>query len=262
MRALVLLLPGLTLLAGPVAQPPGAAEKLLYLLEYVAADYGHAVRDGAIVDAYEYVEMLTISRTLVEQADELVRHGAPADVGEELAGIREAVLERDSPAAVRARARGLALALFERLDAISLPAAAPDLARAQELYTAGCEPCHGATGGGDGRAAPGMEPPPVSFRGPRMNLVSPHQMYVAIASGIEHTAMPAYTPAYTPAESWDLAFFVLTLREGFAPRAPDVELPFTLRELALSANDELLERARKTWPAAQPAHVDHCRSAE
>jgi high-affinity iron transporter len=235
-------------------------EKLVYGLEYVAADYGFAVRDGGIANAYEYAEMLAISRRLVEHADELLAHGAPEDTRARLARLREDILARRPPAEVRATARGLVLAVLEALDAVSLPAAPPSADRARGLYAAGCEPCHGPSGGGDGRAAPGMEPPPVSFRDGRMNLVSPHQMYVAIAHGIDGTAMPSYSGAFTPAEMWDLSFFVLTLREGFDPQAPAVALPLTLRELALLANDELLGRALRAFAGAGPEHIDYYRS--
>jgi hypothetical protein len=239
---------------------PVEPERLLYLLEYLAADYDSAVREGGILDPYEYVEMLTISRALVDRAGDLLAHGAPQDITARLGQLRDDILARRPPAEVRSAARRIALEVLERLDSVSLPSTAPDHSRARELYDAGCEPCHGSQGGGDGRAARGMQPPPVSFRHTRMSLVSPHQMYVAISHGIDGTAMPSFSGAYAPAEMWDLAFFVLTLREGFEPCAPEVDLPFTSRELALLANDELLERARRAWPRARPEHIDYYRS--
>ena len=66
-------------LAGSAA-PTGAAEsraaaaaaptaddadgRLVYLLEYVGMDYGHAVQDGAVVDPVEYGEVLRLVKEL------------------------------------------------------------------------------------------------------------------------------------------------------------------------------------------------------
>jgi hypothetical protein len=77
-----------------------------------------------------------------------------------------------------------------------------------------------------------------------MDRVSPHQVYGATLFGVEGTAMPSFDVSLPRRRVWDLAFFVMTLREGFAPAAAEpAGFAPGLDELALSSNDELLRRA-------------------
>jgi serine protease Do len=94
-----------------------------------------------------------------------------------------------------------------------------------------------------------------------MSLVSPHHVYGAIRFGIEGTAMPSYAGELEPGAIWDLAFFIPTLRSGFAPRPPRRELPLTLADLARYSNEELLARVRSEGAAVDSMHIDHYRAS-
>jgi hypothetical protein len=85
----LLLTPLLAALVWPgasLAAPPAddQADRLLFLLEYVGADYALAVGRGKVIDPFEYAEMTRFSRHLVERAHVLVERGAPAGTRDEL----------------------------------------------------------------------------------------------------------------------------------------------------------------------------------
>ena len=124
--------------------------------------------------------------------------------------------------------------------------------RGRQLYLDSCSACHGPGGNADGFADPEMEPPATSFRDERMSLLSPRQVYGAMAFGIDGTAMPSYFGALDPQQLWDIAFHVLTLREGFAPDRTEPGLPITLDALVAFSNDALAKRLSTT-----PSSIDY-----
>lgn len=263
-RALLL---GILLLmpaGGPFAQPseasrPIEAERLVFLLQYIAVDYGAAVQDGAIVNPFEYQEMQTFAQLLVDRFGDLRARGASEEIRGGILQLQEKIRNTRPWTEVRALASDLANELVSELDVIALPAVAPDIERGQRLYGRICATCHGASGRGDGPSAPGMEPPPTALDDSRMNLVSPHQMHGAIRFGIEGTAMPSYEGNLDPERIWDITFFIMTLRSGFAPHAPEQELPLTLLDLARRSNEDLLALVRDSGVDVDPAHIDHYR---
>src|SRR5262249_9286308 len=123
-----------------------------------------------------------------------------------------------------------------------------------------CAACHGAGGGGDGPSAAGMVPKPTSFRGGRIDLLSPFHVFNAASFGVHGTAMPAYAGARTPQELWDIAFFVMTLRDGFEARPPVEVVPLPLAVLASESNEQVLRRLRSARPSAAAAEVDYYRA--
>jgi len=221
----------------------------------VAADYAYAVRDGAVLSDLEYAEMLRLTRELVESAAGLRGQGASPGVESALAELLERVLARAPARAVHELALDTALGLIDGLGLEAAPEARPDLRRGRRLFAANCAPCHGRLGGGDGLSAPGMEPPPASFRDPRMNRVSPHQAYGATTFGVPGTAMPSFGEALSAQRIWDLSFFVMTLRADFDPRPSTPPPPLALADLALSSNRDLLTR----HPALTPSQLDQAR---
>jgi mono/diheme cytochrome c family protein len=235
-----------------------SAEELVFLLQYVAVDYGNAVEDAKIVDEFEYREMQAFSGLLLDQFDVLRRGGAAENAREALVELRDLIRDLAPAATVRSLASGLAATLLDELN-LALPVSTPDLERGAGLYRHNCAACHGPTGAGDGPSSAGMEPPPTSFLGSRMNALSPHQIQGAVAFGAYGTAMPSYREALSREEIWDIAFFTMTLREDFAPRRPVPELAITLNDLAARSNEELLAAARRERPGTEPAHIDHYR---
>ncbi|HKQ62772.1 MAG TPA: trypsin-like peptidase domain-containing protein, partial [Candidatus Polarisedimenticolaceae bacterium] len=124
------------------------------------------------------------------------------------------------------------------------------------LYLQACAACHGAGGGGDGRAAASLDPRPTSFRDPSMKLVRPRQVRAAIAFGVEGTAMPGFAGAFSDEQSWDLAFYVMTLRADFDPQPPEPPLALSLGDLASSSEEELLARVHPARPDLRGSAID------
>jgi mono/diheme cytochrome c family protein len=245
-------------------QPAGeaetaSAEELLFLLQYIAVDYENAVQGGQIVSDFEYREMLTFSRLVLDQFEVLRRAGAAGEARAEIAELAGSIQRVEPANEVRELTSALVARLLDELDVAMLPVETPDLERGAELYRQSCAACHGGSGAGDGLSAPGMDPPPTSFLEARMNLLSPHQIQGAISFGTYGTAMPSYRQALTPAEIWDIAFFTMTLREDFAPSRPDPDLPVSLADVAARSAEELLASIRRDRPDIEPAHIDYYR---
>lgn len=193
------------------AREPMAPGRIVFLLEYVGSDYGLAVEDGRVANAFEYAEMLDFTRMIAEEVARS-RPGAPAEIAERLAALRRLVGAKAPPEDVRAMVAALVPMLAGELSVAAWPERTPDVSRGRALFASDCAPCHGERGGGDGWAASGMSPPATSFRDPRMEHVSPHQIAGAVRFGIQGTAMPSYEGARADDEIWDLAFYVSSLR--------------------------------------------------
>ena len=232
------------------------AEELIFSLQHVDSDYGAAVQDGKIIEATEYREVLDLSKRILGRYEALRPHGS-ARV--DLTRFRDLVQARASFQAVRSLGQELVPRLTDELDVVPYPAEAPFLDRGRELFREDCAPCHGVAGGGDGPASPAMVPKPTSFRDARISLFSPHQVYNATCFGVAGTGMPAYRGALSPLEMWDLAFFVMTLRDGFDPSPPVEIIPITLQEVATRSDEELLKRLRASRPGAEASELDYYR---
>jgi S1-C subfamily serine protease/mono/diheme cytochrome c family protein len=244
-----------TRLVGAAERPTSA--ELIFFLQYTGSDYGSAVRDGVVVDAAEYREIVDLSGQILEGYRDLRPHGSARS---DLERFRELILTRAPWSAVRSLSRELIPRVVDELDVVPYPADPPDPEVGRELYREDCAPCHGVVGGGDGRAAAGMVPSPSSFRESRMALLSPHQVFNASTFGVPGTAMPAYGDALSPRQLWDVAFFVMTLRDGFDPRPPAEIVPLTLPELAARSDEELLTRLRASRPGAEASELDYYRA--
>jgi high-affinity iron transporter len=231
---------GTTESAAGISRATGLSpEELLFLLQYVGSDYGGAVREGEVADQFEYQEMLEFTRILREEHQRLDGNPAsPVSVG--LDRLRALVESKGDPEKVRALSRELVALLTRELGLVTYPARAPDVASGKVLYAAACAQCHGAAADGKGASAPGQDPPPTSFREPRMRAIAPHQLYNAIGFGVDRTAMPSFDAAYSPDERWDVAFFLMTLRDDFAPEPPAEASPLTVRELAMFSDEEIV----------------------
>ena len=252
---------GASAASSAAASAPAAASdadgRLVYLLEYVGMDYGHAVQDGEVVDQAEYGEVLRLLKELAR--DYGARRGRSPAVAKGIAAIEKDVVARVPAERVYAASRELLPKLVASLGGAPRPATVPDLASGRRLYAKDCAPCHGETGAGDGDGAAGLDPPPTPFRGPYLERLTPRQVFHALTHGMPGTAMASFADAYDERQRWDVAFFVPTLRVGFAPAAPRAAYAPSLEELSSSSNAELLARLQKLDPAAKPEQVDRLR---
>lgn len=231
-------------------------EKLVFLLQYVGTDYGAAVEKGQVVSEFEYQEMLDFSQILVQQYQELGRRD---DLLAQLTRLRGLIQEKRDTAEVRDLVRNLVPRLSQRLNVVSYPTVVPNLSRGKKLYEENCTKCHGESGGADGPSAAEQDPPPRSFQDLRMNQVSPYQVFNAVSFGVQGTDMPSHLESLKGHERWDIAFYVLTFRRDFHPVSSKHSLAFSLKDLAVHSNDELIARLGEEGIEVRMEHLDHWR---
>jgi high-affinity iron transporter len=233
----------------------GDAHRLVALLDYVAGDYPRAVSDGAVVSPAEYEEQVHFVAEARVMAEGLAPVApAPAQtllalVAEVESRVRARAAAGDVARACRA-ARDEAVALF-RLR--TMPNRRPSLADARALYARSCAVCHGPGGDADTERARALDPPPTRFRDPaRRADLSPFRAYNALTFGVSGTAMPSFD-GLSPAERWDLAFYVLRLgHEGEPVRGP---VAVTLADMATRSDREMAEALRREGPVDPAAAV-------
>ncbi len=92
------------------------------------------------------------------------------------------------------------------------------LERAKQSYAINCQPCHGATGEGNGPVAFALRPRPRNFVADSFKAGdSPAALFGTITGGLPGTLMVGY-PALADQLRWGLAYYVLELRQRGARR--------------------------------------------
>jgi high-affinity iron transporter len=245
----------------PAPPPPadgGDAQRLVSLLDYVGSDYARAVVDGAVVSDFEYDEQKRFVADARGLGADLLR-GSAADADPLLAALsllEERVSARAEAAAVRQASQAARDLAVRRFALRTAPTARPNLERARAQYAQSCAVCHGPTGDGDTERARSLDPAPARFRDPeRLLALSPYRVYNALTFGVQGTGMASFD-TLTPAERWDLAFYVFRLgHEGDAARP--AKLP--LADLAGMSNAEVLATLRSHGEAEPEAALAHLR---
>lgn len=239
-----------SVLAGSAAADQGdppevEAQRLAHLMSYIAADYGGAVKDGAITSQAEYDEQ----RSLLKEAGSIAARldGAPRPAGvpatsEKLAALVSAVSAKVDAKGAEAevatsaiKARSAALAAFGVSEA---PKEMPNALRGKNLFHELCADCHGSKGLGDGPKAKGLDPKPANFRAEDMaERLSPARVAATIRFGVSGTGMVPFTDL-SEEDRYSIAFYVLGLRHEKV--APDKKgLAYGLSYLATHTDAEI-----------------------
>lgn len=210
-------------LAQPTADAADA-KQLWQLLDYVAVDYDGAVSDGAIIDEGEYAEMLDFTENASKQIKALPSHASQQQIADTIDELRAAVERKADGQEIAQLAHHANNLLIAAYPFPVAPKTLPDLTRGQAAYAAQCAACHGATGGGDGVLAAGLDPEPIAFTdAERARSRSLMALYQAITQGVAGTAMTSFE-SLPEEERWALAFYVGTLSHDDAMRAHGKEL--------------------------------------
>ena len=95
-----------------------------------------------------------------------------------------------------------------------VPADDKSVAQGKELYLAGCFPCHGSAGKGDGAAAATLERNgtpvrPGNLADPKMWQQSEGALFWKIGEG--RTPMPAFQENFTEEQRWQIVHYIRTL---------------------------------------------------
>ena len=177
------------------------------LLDYIAVDYTEAVSGGEVTNELEYAEMQEFSASVAERMAALPANAHRAQLVAEAEALVESISTKVEPAVVARDARRLASELIAAFPVPLAPEAAPDLARGAALYAQNCASCHGVSGGGDGPAAEGLDPPPIAFDDVvRARERSAFALYQVIGQGLEGTAMPGFSDLGVE-DRWSLAYY-------------------------------------------------------
>ena len=181
------------------------------LLDYIAVDYREAVRDGAVVNADEYAEMVEFAGVTKAKLHALPPSGEKAALQKQVEDLQSAIAAKAAPDVVAGLARALAAQLVKAYPVPLTPSAVPDFQRGHSLYAEHCESCHGATGDGKGPASRDLNPPPIAFTDKeRASERSIFALYQVIGQGLDGTSMASF--AHLPSQDrWALAFYVGSL---------------------------------------------------
>lgn len=181
------------------------------LLDYTAVDYREAVRDGAVISADEYAEMVEFASTARDKLDALPPSGEKATLQKQAADLQAAIARKAAPEIVAALSRSFAADLIKAYPVPLAPTAVPEFQRGKALYAEHCASCHGATGDGKGPTSEGLNPPPIAFTDKeRAGERSIFALYQVIGQGIDGTSMASF--AHLPSQDrWALAFYVGSL---------------------------------------------------
>ena len=182
--------------------------RIWQLLDYLAVDYGGAVKDGTVISESEFGEMREFAKTSEERLAALEPKPERAALVIEAKALQAAIDAKKNPPEVAALAKSLANHLLATYPVPSSPTTPPQVAAAAAVYQNQCAACHGANGGGDGPAGLRLDPRPVAFIDKdRARERSPFALYQVLSQGIEGTAMPSFE-SIPEADRWALAFYL------------------------------------------------------
>ncbi|VTU42408.1 cytochrome c/FTR1 family iron permease [Variovorax sp. RA8] len=204
---------------GAEAPATDKARQAWQLLDYVAVDYGGAVRNGKVESAAEYEEMKEFVATASQQLETLPNTAALPELRRQSSRLSELVAQKSDPKTVGDAAHALAAALVKAYPFPLSPAKAPDLTRGAALFQATCAACHGERGTGNGPLAARLDPHPTDFSDrERARNRSPLALYQIMSQGVQGTAMASFKDSLSDDDRWALAFFVGGLSYSDADR--------------------------------------------
>ena len=200
-------------------------QTLLQLVDYMGVDYAGAVANGAVIDEFEYTEMVEFGGRIQSEIGQLAQTTATPELKAFSEQLVAAVNSKAEPSVIAGLTQNMRELLMGNYNIVLTPKGVPDLFRAQQLYTENCASCHGESGLGNGPLATGMEPAPTDFHDvERARQRSLFGLYNTITLGVAGTPMPA-RPDLSDMDRWALAFYV-----G-----------------GLFANDQLLQTGTSAW---------------
>ncbi len=226
----LLMLPGLL---RAEANPVG----MLQMLDYMAVDYGGAVKNGEVKNREEYLEMRDFAAGITADAQAMPDGSAKTRLLGQAKQLAELVDQRVDGVAVAeltAQMRELVLTEFKVLPTPRRP---PDFALGEKLYASNCASCHGENGDGHGPKAAELNPPPIAFiDSERAAKRSIYGLYNTITLGVEGTAMAPFTK-FSDDARWSLAFYVGSLGMP-AEVAPAGKSKLTLAQITTLSPEE------------------------
>nr|WP_222615788.1 FTR1 family protein [Dyella telluris] len=217
------------------------------MLDYLAADYAGAVKNGTVVSASEYAEMREFARHARERVLALPASPATPALREQADQLVSLIDAKAPQAEVARQAHALTDTLLQAYPIPTAPAKTPDLAHGATLYQAQCAACHGATGHGDGPAGLQLSPRPIDFTDTgRADQRSALSLYEVITQGVAGTPMVSFAQSLSSDDRWALAYYVGTLAYPVADAKGEQAWRDDPRARGAIASPNELARARVT----------------
>jgi high-affinity iron transporter len=186
------------------------------LLDYIAVDYGGAVKQGEILSDAEFSEQKEFAARAAAKIAALPAGPEQLHLIAAASHLQRAVADKVAAPEVAKLAHGLADALLAAYPVSLAPIKTPDLRRGAQLYAERCASCHGAAGDGHGPAAAALKTAPIAFDDlERARQRSVFALFQVISLGIEGTAMQSFSDL-PPADRWALALYAAQF--AFTPR--------------------------------------------
>ncbi|MDB5037969.1 MAG: iron permease, partial [Bacteriovoracaceae bacterium] len=212
---------------------------LVHLLDYLAGDYGGAVKDGKILVQSEFDEQKEFVATALEIGSALSKDSAYLPVKKDLSKLQKLISSKADVADVSS----LAIQIKKNVLQISkLPVAPihwPNLQNGKKIFEGQCATCHGMTGEGNGPLAKNFKPQPRNFLDEDMKNMSPFHAFNVVKLGIPGTGMLPF-PQLSDAETWDISFYLLSLRSKGLPKS--AEASASLEEVSTLSDVQLLNK--------------------
>ena len=186
--------------------------RIASLLDYIASDYPLSVKNGLIVNLFEYREQFDFMRISSNLGERLPKIEG-LNFSNELAVLRSEIGKKTDGVVVSKLAHKLRKALLTTYNIVLAPTSAiQDYQTSKNLFAQNCVACHGAEGAGDGFLSASFNPSPINFQdGKVMAEMTPSRVFNVLTDGVVGTAMPSYA-ALSASERWGLAFYVISLR--------------------------------------------------
>jgi high-affinity iron transporter len=188
------------------------AKRLSSIVGVAVEEYAKAVDDhGNLISKDEFEETTGFLADARQVATRLTGYEAPGTRAI-LDSLVAAVATRQSPTTVRQIHR-LFSASLGTAGAMDLPKGPLDTADGHALYLKNCSSCHGMAGAGDGLTAHTLStaPPGIGVRKLTPEL-TPTLAYNVVSVGVRGTAMPAFGPALSAQQRWNIINYVYSLR--------------------------------------------------
>lgn len=201
-----------------------AMHRAVGILNYVIGDYPIAVGpDGGVRNEGEYLEQVAlledVDRILAAAAADAAPASNPSAADEGLRTLRRWVQERRQPDAVQELATALRDTLIASNSLVLAPTKLPSLARGRQLYASACAACHGNIGRAQTPIADRLDPRPTDLLARHLDqTLSPYQAFNVVTYGVKGTSMPSFE-VLSAAERWDIAFYVMAMRQRAFPGA-------------------------------------------
>lgn len=217
----------------------GSPETVIHLLDYLAKDYGGAVRNGTVVSKSEYQEQLEFAGIVSNHVDNIESLNRDKSFVKEVARLKNLINSKGPAIEVAALSRDLQQKVISLANVEVVPKSQPDLALGAKIFQQQCASCHGSTGHGEGPAGQYLNPKPANFFEDDLVLNSaPYKFFNTIRLGVPGTGMSAF-PHLNDEEVWSIAFYLKSL--PYSNQHSEVEQTLIqLRDAATLTDQELL----------------------